>query len=133
MTEWIRWCCYRVVLIAGCCLVAPSQISQAGLQGTVKDNSGAVVPGATVVLKNKNTSDSRTVTSGQSGEYVIPNLNPGEYSVTVSLQGFKTSSISSLTLHTGEQATVDISLELGATTQEVTVQAVVPMLSTASS
>ena len=109
-----------------------AQISQASLQGTIKDNTGAVVPGAAVALKNKGTGESRSVVTGAAGEYVIPNLNPAEYSVTASMTGFKTAVISSLTLHTGEQSTVDITLELGATSDEVTVEAMVPLLDTTS-
>ncbi len=109
-----------------------AQISQASLQGTVTDNSGAVVRGATVALKNKGTGDTRPATTGASGEYLISNLNPADYSMTVSMPGFKTAVISNLTLHTGEHSTVDTALELGATTQEVTVDAVVPLLETAS-
>ena len=108
------------------------QISQASLQGTVKDNSGAVVGGAVVVLKNRGTDESRSMTTGTSGEYSITNLNPADYSLTVSMSGFKTSVISNLTLHTGEHSTVDTVLELGATNQEITVDAVVPLLDTAS-
>src|SRR5437764_10993680 len=109
--------------------LAPSlhaQISQASLQGTVKDNTGAVVPGAAVSLKNKGTGENRSVSTGPSGEYLIPNLNPAEYSLTVGMIGFKTAVVSSLTLHTGEQSTVDTTLEVGATNQEVTVEALVP-------
>jgi hypothetical protein len=93
------------------------QISQATLQGSVKDNTRAVVPNAGVSLKNKGTGETRSVVSGASGEYVIPNLNPAEYSLSATLTGFKTAVISSLTLHTGEQATVDLTLEVGATNQ----------------
>lgn len=109
-----------------------AQISQASLQGTVTDNSGAVVRGANVVLKNRGTDETRMATTGASGEYLISNLNPADYSLTVSMAGFKTAVISNLVLHTGEHSTVDTALELGATNQEVTVEAVVPLLETAS-
>src|SRR5439155_11595197 len=111
---------------------AYAQISQATLEGTVKDNTGAVVPGATVALKNKGTTAVRTTLTGASGQYSIPNVDPAEYSLTVSFTGFKTFVISSLTLHTGERSTVDGILELGDTTQQVTVDAAVPLLSTTS-
>jgi hypothetical protein len=118
-----------MVLIAPC---VHAQISQATLQGVVKDNTGAVVPSASVTLKNKGTGESRAVLSSASGDYVIPNLNPAEYSLTATMTGFKTVVISSLTLHTGEQSTVDVTFEVGATNQQVTVEAVVPLLDTAS-
>src|SRR5205085_10832665 len=61
-----------------------------------------------------------------------PNLDPAEYSLTVGFKGFKTFVIGSLALHTGERSTVNITLQLGDTTQEVTVDAAVPLLSTTS-
>jgi len=109
-----------------------AQISQASLQGSVKDSSGALVPGATVVLKDKGTGLSRSATTGSAGEYTIPNLTPAEYSLTVSSPGFKTAIVASLTLHTGERSNYDVVVELGTASQEVTVDAAVPLLNTAS-
>jgi hypothetical protein len=121
------------LLEIGLCGVSSyAQISQASLQGIVKDTSGATVPGATVTLKNKGTDQSRSAVTGTSGEYTIPNLDPAEYSLTASLKGFKTVVISSLTLHTGEHSTVNATMEVGAASQEVTVEAMVPLLNTAS-
>jgi hypothetical protein len=112
---------------------AKAQISQASLNGTIRDNSGSVAPKATVTLTNKGTGTARTATTDSTGAYLFPDVEPAEYSMTVSLQGFKTLSIASLTLHTGEHATVDGTLELGATSQEITVAAAVPLLNTESS
>src|SRR5262249_39053709 len=112
--------------------VARAQISQATLEGTVKDNTGAVIPGATVTLKNKGTTAVRAAVTDASGQYCIPNVDPAEYSLTMSFTGFKTFVIASLTLHTGERSTVDGSLELGDTTQQVNVEAAVPLVSTTS-
>lgn len=111
---------------------AHAQISQASLQGVVKDASGAVIPGAAVTLKNKGTAATRTATTDASGQYAVANVDPAEYSLTVGFRGFKTFVISSVTLHTGEHATVNGTLELGDTTQEVTVEAAVPLLTTTS-
>ena len=123
---------FAAILICLTGAAAYAQISQATLEGTIKDNTGAVVPGATVTLKNKGTTAVRSTVTGASGQYSIPNVDPAEYSLTVSFTGFKTFVISSLTLHTGERSTVDGILELGDTTQQVTVDAAVPMLSTTS-
>ena len=81
---------------------AHAQISQAALQGTIKDNSGAVIPGATVTLRNKGTAATRSTTTGPAGQYALQNVDPAEYSLTVSFTGFKTYIIESLVLHTGE-------------------------------
>jgi len=126
--------CFRIAVlsIALCGTTAYSQISQASLQGTVTDNSGALVRGAGVVLKNRGTDETRTATTGASGEYLISNLNPTDYALTITMAGFKTAVVSNLVLHTGEHATLDTVLELGATNQEVMIEAVVPLLETAS-
>jgi hypothetical protein len=109
-----------------------AQISQASLQGSVKDPTGATVPGATITLKEKGTGSARTTITSASGEYTIPNLAPAEYSVTVTMNGFKTVLVESLTLHTGENSTYNATLELGASSQEVTVDAAVPLVNTTS-
>jgi hypothetical protein len=131
-----RWSCASFLLaVLAVASFRPSvhaQINQANLQGTISDNSGAVVRGAMVVIKNKGTGESRNVVTNAAGEYLFSNLNPADYSLTVSMAGFKTAVISNLVLHTGESSTVDSVLEVGATNQEVTVEAVVPLLETAS-
>src|SRR5262249_55308623 len=95
-----------------------AQISQSALEGTVKDNSGASIPGATVTLRNKGTTATRTAVSDAAGQYSFPNLDPAEYTLSAAFKGFKTLVIGSVTLHTGERSTVDLSLQLGDTTQE---------------
>src|SRR5215468_9833514 len=118
---YFRFVAASLAMIFG--TAAWGQISQANLEGTIKDNSGAVIPGAAVTLRNKGTAASRSATTDAAGQYAIPNLDPAEYTLTVAYQGCKTCVISSLTLHTGERSTLDASLELGDTTQEVTVEA----------
>src|SRR5437870_1564853 len=86
---------------------ANAQISQAALQGTIKDNTGAVIPGATITIKNKGTAAVRSITSDTSGQYAISNLDPAEYTLSVNFRGFKTFIIGSLALHTGERSTLD--------------------------
>jgi hypothetical protein len=109
-----------------------AQISQASLNGTVQDATSAAVVGATITLKDKGTGAQRTTTSNASGEYAIPNLTPGDYSLTVGMSGFRTVVVESLSLHTGEQSTYNAKLEVGAPTQEVTVDAAVPLVNVAS-
>jgi hypothetical protein len=127
-----RVCTTLSILIVLCVSAVNGQISQASLEGTVKDATGAAVPGATVTLRDKGTGASRAVISGSAGEFNIPNLTPTEYSLTITMNGFKTVVVESLTLHTGEHSTYNGTLELGASNQEITVQAEVPLLNTAA-
>ena len=126
---------FAVTVLFAASLGAPvyGQTGQATIDGTVRDNSGSVLPGAIVVLKNKGTDASRSATAGSSGEYVLTNLDPAEYTVTMTFAGFKTLVFSNLTLHTGEHSSLDGTLELGGTNQEVTISAAVAMLTTDSS
>jgi hypothetical protein len=94
--------------------LAQAQTNQASLSGTIKDRSGSVISGAVVTLRNKGTAQVRTTTTGTSGGYVIPNMDPADYSLTINFPGFATLDVANLTLHTGERATFDGTLELGA-------------------
>jgi hypothetical protein len=109
-----------------------AQTGQAALEGTVRDNSGSVLSGATVVIKNKGTEATRSATTGASGEYIFANVDPAEYTATMSFTGFKSLVFANLTLHTGEHSTLDGTLELGGTNQEVTVSGVASTLTTDS-
>src|SRR6185503_6334380 len=71
-------------------LTTSAQIITGTIQGTVQDANGAVVPGANIVIKNVQTNSSRTVTTDEQGFFTAPQLIPGNYSVTVSKQGFAT-------------------------------------------
>ncbi|MEJ2007056.1 MAG: carboxypeptidase regulatory-like domain-containing protein [Acidobacteriota bacterium] len=94
------------------------------MSGTVTDSSGAVVPGATVIMHNDATGqDVRTLTTDSSGVYSAPLLPIGPYTVTVRKEGFKDYVAKEVVLHVGEQRALDAVLEPGAVTQEVTVTA----------
>ncbi|MGH9203065.1 MAG: carboxypeptidase-like regulatory domain-containing protein, partial [Vicinamibacterales bacterium] len=67
-----------------------TQITTGVIQGTVSDPSGALVPGATVEVRNVDTNLARTLTTAEDGRFVVLQLPPGRYRVTVSLQGFAT-------------------------------------------
>src|SRR4026208_957137 len=69
-------------------IVAQTQITTGTIQGTVVDANGAVVPGANVEIKNLGTNFSRTLTTDDEGRFVAPLLQPENYSVPVSKQGF---------------------------------------------
>ncbi len=92
------------------------------ITGTVSDPNGAVVPGATVTVKNIETNVASTVTTNSSGSFTVPLLSPGSYSVTVAGEGFKTSTRESVTVTVGERLNVDFALEIG-TAAEVNIVA----------
>jgi hypothetical protein len=105
-----------------------AQISSASLSGTVKDPVGAVVPGATVTLRNVDTSVSSTTTSNGDGNYTFQNLNPGNFTVEATAKGFQLNEVPSFTLTVGQKASINFALEVGNASTVVTVQGTTPQL-----
>ena len=95
----------------------------ASLSGRVTDAQGAAVPGATVKITDRSTTQDRTAVSDSQGRYTFPNVPPGVYDLVVTLQGFKTSAITGVVLEATRSAYQDVGLELGGLTDEVTVTA----------
>ena len=97
-------------------LVAPlfAQETTGGLQGTVKESSGAVVANAQVVVTSNSLIGNKPVTTDASGYYRFANLPPGSYMITVTAKGFATAKREGLVIEVGHLPTVDITLEVGA-------------------
>jgi hypothetical protein len=112
---------------------AAAQAVTGTILGTVKDTTGAVVPGATVTVTNTGTGFSRSVVSDRNGEYNAPSIPTGTYSVTAEITGFK--KVSKTNIHVGvdQRVRIDVGLELGAMEEVVEIQAETPLLNTASS
>jgi len=100
------------------------------LTGTVTDPSGAVISGATVTTTNINTGQLRTATTDADGSYKLSLLPPGNYRVTFSAKGFKVAEVPSVTVNVTETPVLSQSLEVGAETQQVTVQATAETIQT---
>jgi hypothetical protein len=96
-------------------------ISFAQLNGTVLDASGRSVPKAAVELRELNTNRSYTATANESGYYVVPNLIPGQYELTVSFAGFAKYTQTGIVLTVGQTATINVELKVASTGETVTV------------
>jgi hypothetical protein len=101
---------------------------QATLSGTVTDPSGALIPGATIRVTNVNTQVTLSAVTNSTGYYVVGNLIPGTYTISAQKEGFKTATRPELTLQVAQSATVDLQLELGQTSQEVSVHGAPPLV-----
>jgi outer membrane receptor protein involved in Fe transport len=123
------------MLLASLLLVAkPAAAQTAGtILGVVKDPSGAAVPNATVSLTSEERGDVRSTMSGEDGEFRFSAVDPGHYNVKVESQGFKTSTMTGLTLDVAQQLVANVTLEVGTSTQEVTVTGEAPVVNTTSS
>jgi hypothetical protein len=107
------------------CLSASSSFGQStfgSIIGTVKDASGAVVPGATVKIINTDENTTHPVKSNASGDYELLNVLPGHYSVTVSSSGFETFTATDVLLVARQTLRVDATLKLGQMSEVVTVE-----------
>lgn len=109
---------------------AYSQETTGGLQGEVKDASGAVVPRAKVVITSPAQIGSKEVVTDATGYYRFANLAPGTYTMTVSAQGFSTYKREGLVIEVGHLPSVEVALQVGAEAQTVEVTSAAPVIDT---
>ncbi len=110
-----------LLLVAG---FAGAAFAQTGsIQGTVVDNSGAVVQGADVIVRNTETNAQRAVSSSATGVYSVPNLPVGHYEITAKKESFKAYHLNGIALTVANVLGVDITLEPGTVSEEVMVRA----------
>ena len=106
--------------------------STAALQGTVTDSKGAVVPNATVVVRNKGTSFERTTQTDSDGNYQVAALPVGTYSVEVKVQGFKTKVVAQLAIEVARTVVQNFQLEVGDIAEQVVISSDAPIIETAT-
>ena len=129
---WAKTLCFIAAILLACSR-CPAQVASAELSGNVIDSSGAVVPNATVTATNVETSIAHTVPSGKSGDYVIPSLPPGNYTLTAEAPGFSKLEQTGIVLQINQQARVDLTLKVGQTAETVNVTGHPPLLESESS
>src|SRR5436190_668312 len=120
------------LIVLGTCL-SFAQTSTATILGTVKDASGALIPGVNITVKHTESGLARTVVSGERGGYNVPLLPVGPYEITTTMPGFKQQLRSGINLVVGEEAVVDLTLEVGANAEQVTVTEEAPLVNTTTS
>jgi len=127
----------RVQLAALLVLILPTyaaaQSVSGTILGTVTDSSGSVIPSAKITIVNEGTGLTRTVQTDANGEYTMPSLPTGRYTVITELTGFKTTTLSNIDIGVDQRVRMDVKLEVGAMTESVSVEAVSPLLQTSSS
>jgi hypothetical protein len=112
---------------------AAAQSTTGSIYGAVTDSTGAVIPNGAVTARDVHTGFTQTVTTNESGEYVIPNVRPSDYEVSTSAAGFKTQHQTGVTVSANQNVHVVFSLVLGATTESVEVTADVTLVDTRGS
>ncbi|PYQ96684.1 MAG: hypothetical protein DMF97_15045 [Acidobacteria bacterium] len=119
-----------LAIVGFSCLPVAAQGVYGVISGTVTDSSSAVLPGATVRVVNDGTQVTTTLTTNEAGVYNATNLIPGTYTVEASLSGFRTAVRKAVTLEVNASLKVDVTLQLGPTSESVTVIADAPLLET---
>src|SRR5213596_3365850 len=122
-----------VVLIALSTCLSFAQTSTATILGVVRDASGALIPGVSITVKHTESGLTRTAISSERGGYNLPLLPVGPYEVSAMIPGFKQQVRSGINLVVGQQAVVDLTLEVGANAEQVTVSEEAPLVNTTTS
>ncbi|MEE8349478.1 MAG: carboxypeptidase-like regulatory domain-containing protein [Acidobacteriota bacterium] len=123
---------FQLLIILLCLTSLYSQTNTAEIVGTVQDASGAVLPGTTVTATHKASGLTVERVTGDQGEFLLPTLPIGEHTVVVELPGFKRLVRQGIILRVGQRATLDLALELGDISENITVTSSVPIIQKAN-
>lgn len=129
----IALCLLVLFTLALCVPVALAQETTAGIQGIVKDQTGAVVANAAVEISGSALIGTKKATTDSSGFYRFTGLPPGSYTFTVTAKGFKGEKRDGITLEVGRLPNVDVQLEVGAASEVVEVSGTAPLVDVAQS
>lgn len=124
---------FALTLFFGLAVLLPAQITTGSILGTIRDASGAVVPNATVTVTDTGKNTSTSVKTNGDGEYTVPFLIPGNYSVAVESEGFKKTISNSIVLDIDQKARVDLALTPGGTNETVEVSTAAALIKSDSS
>jgi hypothetical protein len=120
--------CAMLLAVLPSLALAQARVTGADLEGTVVDQSGAVLTGASVIVKNVDTNVTRTATTNERGRYTAAALPPGTYDVTVNAQGFAPQTQTGIVLLLGQSITVDFHLTVAGTAEQLTVTGESPIV-----
>ncbi len=122
---------FRLAILTLCAVsLAVAQQSTGTISGTVADQAGGVVPGAQIEVRNTATNAVFATSSNESGLYVAPGMAVGNYEIAVESEGFRRTLRSGVTLQVGQNAEVDVTLEIGQVTEVVEVVGQAPLVDT---
>ena len=122
--------CVAFSLLLALALVGQAQVTTAEILGTVKDASGAIVTGAVVKVRNLDTNQVRETMTSSEGRFRVVQLAPGNYEVAIEQKGFGRNVRGPITLRLGQDAELDIRLEVAGVAETVTVTSEAPLINT---
>jgi hypothetical protein len=121
-------CCWYVLVVCGLGVPLHAQVGGGALTGSVLDQAGAALPGATVTVTQADRKLTRTTVTASDGVYSIAALPPGEFTVVVGLTGFRPMTREGVRISTGDTVRLDLRLEVGSVTEAIVVRADAPLL-----
>src|SRR5579871_3064827 len=124
--HFLKRCDLRLVallVVVVLLFVAQGLAQEATIVGTVTDPSGAAVPNVSITVTNTDTGITRTLTTSGDGQFVVPDLGIGHYSVKATASGFKVAEQSNIVLAVNDRTRVDFKLQVGSAQEQVTVEA----------
>src|SRR5580692_5100953 len=125
---------WLVMVVVGCIAIGlRAQTTNGLITGVVADSTGAVVTGAQVKVVSQGTGLERTAISDASGLYVVPQLAPGSYTLTIMKEGFASVKQNNIQLLVNQSVTIDVKLKVASSSQTIEVNTAPPMLNTTSS
>ena len=122
----IRPALLSVLLLVSAASEIFAQTSAGALVGLVRDPAAAAVPGASVTVTNTQTNVTFKIATDDSGNYFVPSLIPGTYSVVCEHAGFKKLTVGPVTVSVNQTVRVDLSLQVGETAESVTAPTLIP-------
>lgn len=130
LAKWSAAVAVVLALLLAAPSPSPAQVLKAQILGTITDTTEAVIPGAIVTLTETQTNFSREAPTNESGLYVFPNLDPGVYEVSVSLEGFNRAVRGDIDLLPNTTVRVNLTLQPGVVTETVEVTGAAPIMQT---
>src|ERR1700680_3592188 len=124
--------CVAAVLILAA-IPAAAQLPTGTILGAVRDASGASIPGAMVTLRNTDTNLTKAAVTEQDGSYRFPELPVGHYEIKAEAPGFRTETHTGVNLEVTQTGVINFALQVGSTTQQVTVSSEIPLVNTQDS
>ncbi|HEY9432111.1 MAG TPA: carboxypeptidase-like regulatory domain-containing protein [Blastocatellia bacterium] len=118
-----------LIVVIAIAVTALAQTATGSIRGLVSDPSKAIISGAKVTVTNKDTGAARVTQTNSAGEFQFSLLQPGDYEIKVTMQGFK-SHVAPITLQVGESITSDFSMEVGGANETVVVTSETPVINT---
>src|SRR3989449_5851416 len=119
-----------LIALPTCLVFDQTSSATATILGVVKDTSGALIPRVTINIKHTETGQTRTAISSETGDYNVPLLPVGAYELTTTMPGFKQQVRSGINLVVGQQAVINLTLEVGAVAEQVTITEEAPLVNT---